>query len=627
MSTSAAVLVHVGGTALRDGEPRERYRQKLARITLDAMMQFVGLLDADGRVIEINQSALDAAGLTLSDVEHQPFWKTFWWQTSAEANTTLQNMVARAAAGETVRWDAEIIGRGNEIVIVDASLSPVKDDAGNVVFIIAEGRDITEKKAREQQVAHQREELAKLGEFKATLFDKAPLGIYVVDADLVIRQVNPAARPVFREVPGSVIGRRLDEVLHFLRDEAYAEEVVGIFRHVLETGESYIRPEPSEHRNERGTCDYFEWRLERIAMPDCRFGVVCYFRDITEQVQAEQTRQLLLRELSHRVKNTLASVQAIAQQTLRRTKEPADFAARLSGRIQSLARAHSLLTGAAWRGADLQDLVHDQLQMGPVDRTRLTVWGPSVQLEPQLTVHLSLMMHELATNSVKYGALSMPDGHVAISWSVRDDVLHLRWMERGGPVISVPFTRGFGTILIEQSARSAGGSAEMLFEEHGITWVIALPLPQAAAPRRAVRQVAAGVASVRPAAPLSGLHLLVVEDEPLISLDLVGRLEAAGAEQVMNTGTENDAIRLVEEHPFDAALIDANLHGHPVDAIATALARRDVPFVFVTGYGHDGLPAAFAHVPILAKPCSDEQLFETLSAIAGAKRPVVARTS
>ena len=90
--------------------------------------------------------------------------------------------------------------------------------------------------------------------------------------------------------------------------------------------------------------EYYEWRLDRISLPDGRYGVVCYFRDIAEQVQAETTRQLLLNELNHRVKNTLASVQAIVQQTLRSTRDPADFAARFSGRIQSLARVHSLLT-------------------------------------------------------------------------------------------------------------------------------------------------------------------------------------------------------------------------------------------------------------------------------------------
>src|SRR6185436_5575805 len=142
-------LANVRGTALLAGDTREQHRQKIARITLDSMVQFVGLLDARGTVLEINQVALDAVGITLSDVEGKPFWTTFWWQVSDEINRELRDAITRAGHGEFVRWDTEIFGRagGKETIIIDASLMPVKDDRGNVVLIAAEGRDITEKKA------------------------------------------------------------------------------------------------------------------------------------------------------------------------------------------------------------------------------------------------------------------------------------------------------------------------------------------------------------------------------------------------------------------------------------------------------------------------------------------------
>jgi PAS domain S-box-containing protein len=164
--------VNVSGTELSAGDNRERYRQKIARITLDSMVQFVGLLDAQGTVLEINQVALDAVGIKLSDVEGKPFWTTFWWQVSEEINATLRDSIRRAAQGEFVRWDTEIYGRagGKETIVIDASLMPVKDDRGNVVFIAAEGRDITEKKAYEREIARQREELKKLDELKTQFF-------------------------------------------------------------------------------------------------------------------------------------------------------------------------------------------------------------------------------------------------------------------------------------------------------------------------------------------------------------------------------------------------------------------------------------------------------------------------
>jgi PAS domain S-box-containing protein len=148
-------LVNVRGTELLAGDTREQCRQKLARITLDSMVQFVGLLDANGTVLEINHVALDAVGIKLSDVEGKPFWTTFWWQMSEEINATLRESIRRASQGEFVRWDTEIYGRAGskETIIIDASLMPVKDEQGNVVFIVAEGRDITEKKAHEREMA------------------------------------------------------------------------------------------------------------------------------------------------------------------------------------------------------------------------------------------------------------------------------------------------------------------------------------------------------------------------------------------------------------------------------------------------------------------------------------------
>jgi PAS domain S-box-containing protein len=157
-------LVSVRGTELLTTDTRDQYRQKLARITLDSMVQFVGLLDAHGTVLEINQVALDGGGLQLSDVEGKPFWTTFWWQVSADINRVLQESIRRASRGEFVRWDTEIYGRsgGKETIVIDASLCPVKDEQGNVVFITAEGRDITEKKAQEREIAQKNEELQAL---------------------------------------------------------------------------------------------------------------------------------------------------------------------------------------------------------------------------------------------------------------------------------------------------------------------------------------------------------------------------------------------------------------------------------------------------------------------------------
>ena len=450
-----------------------------------------------------------------------------------------------------------------------------------------------------------------------TLFNQSPLGVFLVDAGFRIREVNPVALPAFGDIP-SLIGRDFDDVLRILWEPRYADELAGIFRHTLATGEPYTSPERGEYRVDRGTIEFYEWRLDRITLPDGRFGVVCHFRDIAAQIQARQIQQLLVEELNHRVKNTLASVQAIVQHTLRSARDPAHFASSFAGRIQSMARAHSLLTSTVWKGADLRDVIRDQLLLGPIDESRLTAWGPAVRMPPQMVQHVALMLHELGTNSSKYGALSTDKGWVTISWTVEDELLRLKWVEQGGPAVSAPVKRGFGTTLIEQSARGEGGDAIMSIEAQGIAWNITIPLPAdvpAFETGPAARMVdvvtpTQAPASHKPSAPLAGRRFLVVEDEPLVSMDIIAGLEEAGAEVVGAAGTAEEALAFIEDVPIDAALLDGNLRGRPVDDIAAALTRRAISFAFVTGYGRESLPRAFGNAAMLSKPFTRGQLLD-----------------
>jgi PAS domain S-box-containing protein len=342
--------------------------------------------------------------------------------------------------------------------------------------------------------------------------------------------------------------------------------------------------------------------------------------DYLERKQAERTQQQLVEELNHRVKNTLASVQAIAQHTLRSTKDPADFAAAFGGRIQSMARVHSLLSGTTWQGVELHDLLRDQVLSGAVDKTQVTVWGPTVHLEPQMALRLALMLHELGTNSNKYGALSKAEGTVTISWVVSNDRLRLKWAERGGPAVKAPLKHGFGKSMIEQSAKGEGGSAELSIEAEGISWEIAVPLSRAAAnfgsrptspepdtPGSTISRNRAHVGKKQPL-ELGGKRVLIVEDEPLIALDVAASLEGAGAKVIGPIGTAEEALALIEGTRLDAALLDGNLRGRAVDDIAAALTRHKVPFLFLTGYGRESLPRAFGKTAMLAKPFSQEQL-------------------
>ncbi|MCA0305325.1 MAG: PAS domain-containing protein, partial [Proteobacteria bacterium] len=196
----------------------------------------------------------------------------------------------------------------------------------------------------------------------------------------------------------------------------------------------------------------------------CALRVVGVVLDITDLKEAEQRQRLLFDELSHRVKNTLAIVQALAQQTLRTRPTPDDFAAAFSDRLGALARAHNLLTEHAWRGAALGDLVRGALSAFLDEGRRIDIGGDDVTIPASAAITLGLVMHELATNASKYGALSVPAGQLAVRWTVTASAagraIDLCWTESGGPPVTPPSRGGFGSRLLAGSAQQLGGTFE-----------------------------------------------------------------------------------------------------------------------------------------------------------------------
>ena len=218
-------------------------------------------------------------------------------------------------------------------------------------------------------------------------------------------------------------------------------------------------------------------------------GVARVLRDETERKGAEERQLLLMGELNHRVKNTLAQVQSIANQTLRSTPDPAQFAEKFQARLQALARAHSLLTRRSWASADITDLVGEQVMLNG-DTERITLDGPSAHLSPSSTVALSLVLHELGMNARKYGALSVASGRLRVHWQVADadPVLRIEWTESGGPAVRPPARRSFGTAVIEKSLQGVGGWAALRFAAEGLVCQMQVPL---AVPRTAIAPRAA----------------------------------------------------------------------------------------------------------------------------------------
>jgi PAS domain S-box-containing protein len=345
-------------------------------------------------------------------------------------------------------------------------------------------------------------------------------------------------------------------------------------------------------------------------------------RDITERKQADKLQRLLMDELSHRVKNTIATIQAIASQSLRRAKNPSDFVSSFSGRVQALARAHDLLTQTKLQGADILDLVREQVLLDTADDNRISCSGPAFMIDATSSLHLALVLHELATNARKYGALSIPNGRLSVEWKMKTNgnrTLVLEWKESGVPKVTAPKERGFGSALIEQTLSALGGEVSMDYGAEGLSGRLTIPLPQEVRPRIGQSTEYANIASQTsflriqsPQPPLRSKRIIIIEDEPLVAMDVESSLTAAGCEVIGSAGTLDKARSLITHAEYDAALVDANLGGHPVDELAAALTQKNIPFAFVTGYGREGIPRGFRDAVLLKKPFSQDQLLAVM---------------
>jgi two-component sensor histidine kinase len=374
-------------------------------------------------------------------------------------------------------------------------------------------------------------------------------------------------------------------------------------------------------------CHVFTERSERLAVGIAAYAAVAidnarlYGRaqeEIAQREHAVETQRLLIGELNHRVKNTLATVQAIANQTLRHANSQEDFVASFSGRIQALARVHTVLTDSNWRGTDLQRLFAEQLSV--LDADSVVASGPEVHLDPQMALHFAIVLHELSTNSQKYGALSTGEGSVTATWTQHSGQLFLRWVEAGGPPVATLPKPGFGSKLIQQSIKSHGGNAQMIQVDGGIKWEITVPMPLAPPSTTQHEQAAAAPSDKRRRAnaidrtdtSVLGKRILVVEDEALVSVELVDSLTMYGIEAIGPSASVEDAMEVIGSTTLDGALVDANLNGRAVHEITAALVRCNIPFALVTGYTREDLPKSFREYPLVAKPCTGPRVIEAI---------------
>lgn len=341
--------------------------------------------------------------------------------------------------------------------------------------------------------------------------------------------------------------------------------------------------------------------------------VILRLSDITEveRRRAQERQELLIAELNHRVRNILGLIRGVISQSRDPSLTVDAFTDVVGGRIQALARAHDQITADNWGPASLRSLVTAEAGAylgGKANRVRLS--GPEMLLEPQGFTTVALVMHELMTNSAKYGALSDSTGAIDIETQLDPQRnLHILWTEQGGPPVRPPTRRGFGSTVIERSIPyDLKGEATVDYEPSGVRARFVVP---AAYVRPAQGALAEAPVEASPDVSVAELpnDVLIVEDNMIIALDAESSLLRAGIETVRVASSVAQAMRAIASRPPAFALLDINLGRETSFAVAEHLDSLAIPFVFTTGYGEDiAFPPKLLGVPRIRKPYTGDAL-------------------
>jgi light-regulated signal transduction histidine kinase (bacteriophytochrome)/CheY-like chemotaxis protein len=342
-----------------------------------------------------------------------------------------------------------------------------------------------------------------------------------------------------------------------------------------------------------------------------------------ERHKADLRQKMLNEELNHRVKNILALIKSLVSHPVQDGRSIEDYVASLKGRIQALSLAHDQVIRGAGGGA-LKSLLDAEFSPYRETVAAIDVTGPDVQLDARAYSVLALVLHELATNAAKYGALSVSTGRLSLQWSRTEaGACEIRWLERDGPRVTPPSRPGFGSMLIGRSIPyDLGGESDVDYEPAGARVRLLIPARFVSWPAPAKTWVARTDRSdEKPMASMRGLSVLMVEDQLLIAMDVETMLTREGAASIETASSVKEALRALTVLKPDVAILDVNLGNGSSMPVAHALMELGIPFVFATGYGETSLiPAALDEVPIVRKPYDLTSLVSALtSAMAGKK--------
>jgi PAS domain S-box-containing protein len=426
---------------------------------------FAGIMDLRGYLREANDLSLQWCGYTKEQVLNRPFWDTPWWRGSEEMKARIRFATEQAAAGNLFREELRYwLADGSER-IVDFAMHPIRDGSGAVAFLHPTGIDITERKQIEAELRKNEQRLRWLASIVETSDDV----IVSKNLDGIITSWNRGAEHVFGYTAEEAIGQPITIVIPPDRHSEEREILTRIRR-----GERIDHFETVRQRKD-GSLIFVSLTVSPVKNAEGQIvGASKIARDVSEQKRNQEQIAALAREAEHRSKNLLANVQATVNLSRANTTE--ELKQVIEGRIQALANVHSLFVKTRWIGADISTIAAQELApYAEKNQRRVDIDGPPVLLEPNAAQAVAIILHELATNAAKYGALSVANGHVDLKWSREaDGRLHLFWVETGGPKVQEPTRKGFGSRVIEQMIVQHSGKTLFDWRAEGLVCEIAL---------------------------------------------------------------------------------------------------------------------------------------------------------
>jgi light-regulated signal transduction histidine kinase (bacteriophytochrome)/CheY-like chemotaxis protein len=326
----------------------------------------------------------------------------------------------------------------------------------------------------------------------------------------------------------------------------------------------------------------------------------------SERAKADVRQRMLNEELNHRVKNILALIGALVAHPTAEGQTLTGYVATLKGRIQALSLAHDQVVRGDG-GGSLSALLDAELLPYRTPTSSIELSGPNVVLDARAYSVLALVLHELATNAAKYGALSRAGGMLSITWSIdAGGACDIAWRESAGPTVRPPSRSGFGTVLIERSIPfDLGGTSTVEFLPDGMQGFFRIPARHltVAEPIDTVSPAVAVTQLADDFGDLADACVLILEDQLVIAVGLEQMLASAGVEDVITTSSEVETTKVLAARRPDVAVLDVNLGTGTSIAVAEALAQRNIPFLFATGYGDSVIiPSHLKHAPVVRKP-------------------------